>query len=138
MKVLAIMGSPVRKRNNEALLSSVLNGLRSEHPAPEKIDVQLFCASSLKVSPCIACDRCARVKGCIFEDDMQTLYKEFESSDVIIITSPLYFNSVSAQLKAVIDRCQAIWSSKYALKDSMISQEKKTLRTIHLYRRRGS
>ena len=47
---------------------------------------------------------------------MQIVYKELESADGIVITSPVQFMGVSAQLKAMIDRCQALWARKYVLK----------------------
>ncbi|WP_160723499.1 flavodoxin family protein [Isachenkonia alkalipeptolytica] len=127
MKVLAILGSPIRRRNNEFLLNKVIQGLEDHIPKDETVEVDFVSVQSLKVSPCIACDRCTRIKGCVFQDDMSYLYKAFNDSDVILFSSPLYFNSVSAQAKAIIDRCQAIFSSKYVLKDPMIDRNRKRL-----------
>lgn len=56
---------------------------------------------------------------------MQRAYKEFDRSDIIVVSSPLYFNGITAQLKAIVDRCQAIWASKYVLKDPLINRNKK-------------
>lgn len=119
MNVLAIMGSPRNKKNNDTLIDHMLLGLHDPSIKVEKLSVK-----DLNVKPCIACDACARNLGCIFNDDMAVLYKKFNNADAIIISSPLYFNSISAQLKAIIDRCQAIWSSKYVLKQSLIDISK--------------
>jgi len=50
------------------------------------------------------------------QDDMQMVYRELESADRIVLASPLQFMSVTAQLKALIDRSQALWVRKYILK----------------------
>ena len=47
---------------------------------------------------------------------MQMVYREMEAADRIVMASPLQFMSVSAQMKAMIDRCQALWARKYVLK----------------------
>ncbi|ABR50399.1 NADPH-dependent FMN reductase [Alkaliphilus metalliredigens QYMF] len=122
IKVLAIMGSPRRLKNNDRLLDELLKGLSGPHTIIEK-----YHADHLNIQSCKACDGCTRKKGCVLKDDMINLYAKFDEADIVIMTSPLYFNSVSAQLKSVIDRCQALWSSKYVLKDSMIDQTKKRL-----------
>lgn len=127
MKVLAILGSPIRKRNSETLTKKVLESLENHFSKDTSLEVDLVSVQNLKISPCVACDRCTRIKGCVFQDDMTYLYKAFNDSDIILFASPLYFNSVSAQAKAIIDRCQAIFSSKYVLKDPMIDRDRKRL-----------
>ncbi len=127
MKVLAILGSPIRKRNSETLTKKVVESLKNHISKDETIEVDLLSVQNLKISPCVACDRCTRIKGCVFQDDMTHLYKAFNDSDIILFSSPLYFNSLSAQAKAIIDRCQAIFSSKYVLKDPMIDRDRKRL-----------
>lgn len=127
VKVLAILGSPIRKRNSETLTKKILESLENHLPKDRSLEVDLVSVQNLKISPCVACDRCTRIKGCVFQDDMTYLYKAFNDSDIILFASPLYFNSVSAQAKAIIDRCQAIFSSKYVLKDPMIDRDRKRL-----------
>ncbi len=127
MKVLAILGSPIRKRNSETLLKKVIESLEDHVAEDESVEVDFVSVQNVKISPCVACDRCTRIKGCVFQDDMVHLYKAFNDSDIILFASPLYFNSVSAQAKAIIDRCQAIFSSKYVLKDPMIDRDRKRL-----------
>lgn len=127
MKVLAVLGSPIRKRNSETLVNKVIESVKDHVSKDVSLEVDVVSVQSLKVSPCVACDRCTRIKGCVFQDDMIYLYKAFNESDIILFASPLYFNSVSAQAKAIIDRCQAIFSSKYVLKDPMIDRDRKRL-----------
>jgi len=127
VKVLAILGSPIRKRNSETLSEKVVESIENHISTDESIEVDFVSVHNLKVSPCVACDRCTRIKGCVFQDDMTHLYKAFNDSHIILFASPLYFNSVSAQAKAIIDRCQAIFSSKYVLKDPMIDRNRKRI-----------
>jgi len=127
VKVLAVLGSPIRKRNSETLVNKVIESVKDHVSKDVSLEVDVVSVQSLKVSPCVACDRCTRIKGCVFQDDMIYLYKAFNESDIILFASPLYFNSVSAQAKAIIDRCQAIFSSKYVLKDPMIDRDRKRL-----------
>ena len=127
MKVLAILGSPIRKRNSETLTKKVIESIENHLPQGESITMDVVSVQNLKIAPCVACDRCTRIKGCVFQDDMTHLYKAFNDSDVILFSSPLYFNTVSAQAKAIIDRCQAIFSSKYVLNDPMIVRERKRI-----------
>ncbi|MDR5659468.1 flavodoxin family protein [Serpentinicella sp. ANB-PHB4] len=124
VKVVAIVGSPRKNKNNDLLLSHILKGLTTNE---EEMHIDKYHAYDLNIKPCIACDGCTRKLGCVFKDDMTEIYQKFNEADIVIIASPLYFNSVSAQLKAIIDRCQAIWSSKYVLKNSMINQNKKRI-----------
>ena len=44
------------------------------------------------------------------------VYQELEQADVIVLASPIHFEGVTAQMKAMIDRCQALWARKYVLK----------------------
>jgi multimeric flavodoxin WrbA len=124
LKVLAIMGSPRKGKNNDILLDYMLKGIKKER---EDAEVDKLYVSDLVIYPCIACEECTRKPGCILQDEMNHLYKKYDGADIIIITSPMYFNSVSAQLKAVIDRNQAIWSSKYILGQPLIDRKKKRL-----------
>ncbi|KAB3532745.1 flavodoxin family protein [Alkaliphilus pronyensis] len=124
IKVLAIVGSPRKGMNNDILLENFIKGMKD---IDTNIEVEKIYAAEVKALPCIACDACTKKLGCILKDSTNEIYEKYNNSDIIIVTSPLYFNSVSAQLKALIDRNQAIWSSKYALNNSMIDRDKKRL-----------
>lgn len=119
MKVLAILGSPRKNKNTDIILQEMIKGIHS--CANEIIKYEL---NNKSISPCTSCYKCSINGKCVIKDDMDNLYNDFNTSDVIIIASPLYFNSVSAQTKTMIDRCQAFWSSKYLLKKSSIDRSK--------------
>lgn len=121
MRVLTIFGSPRTPSNSEAVAESILKGIASKKAATE---IQRVSLAKKKIKPCIACDGCQQQIGCVILDDMTELYSAFNQADLVVIASPIYFNSLNAQLKSLIDRCQAIWASKYILKKSMIDREK--------------
>jgi len=60
--------------------------------------------------PCGGCENCVKTGECVLNDDMQKLVEALEVADALIWISPLYFGGITAQLKAVVDRFQLIWS----------------------------
>lgn len=64
-----------------------------------------------KITPCSACYHCSNNNGkCVFKDDMEEILEKMIQADVIVLASPVYFYSISAQLKALIDRTVARWT----------------------------
>ncbi|WZL74700.1 flavodoxin family protein [Clostridiaceae bacterium 35-E11] len=120
MKALVILGSPRVKMNTDTLLDEVIRGMEQNKVSVEKIEL-----GKRNIHPCIACGACEKTGTCFIKDDMKEMYQKFNEADIIIIGSPLYFNSVSAITKTMIDRCQAFWSSKYVLNKSSIDKTKK-------------
>jgi multimeric flavodoxin WrbA len=111
MKVLGILGSPRRGGNTEILLDEVLRGARDRGGSCEKVVLR-----DLKITPCLEIYKCAEVGLCAIQDDMQDLYGKIQQTERLIIASPIFFYSVPALAKAMIDRCQALWVKKYVLK----------------------
>lgn len=111
MRVLAIAGSPRRGGNTDTLLARFIEGAASIGSEIKTISV-----CDLKIAGCQHCDACLVKGNCKVEDDMQLVYCEMAKADRIVLASPLQFMSVTAQMKAMIDRCQALWARKYILK----------------------
>ncbi len=111
MKVLGIAGSPRRGGNTDLLLAEVMRGAASRG-----VEVKTIILNELNITPCQHCDACQEKGQCRINDDMQKVYKELEQADRIILASPIQFMGVTAQMKAMIDRCQAMWARKYVLK----------------------
>ena len=104
MKIVGICGSP-REGASEYLLKRALNELEKE----DSFETTFISVKDKDISPCTHCNECGETKGkCSISDDMDEIYKALKESDGIIMASPIHFGSVSAQLKAVIDRCQAM------------------------------
>jgi len=111
LKVLGIAGSPRRGGNTDLLLAEVMKGVASRGA-----EVKTVILNDLKIAPCQHCDACLEAGRCKVEDDMQMVYRELEAANRIVLASPIQFTGVTAQMKAMIDRCQALWARKYVLK----------------------
>ena len=103
MRVLGIVGSPRKNGNTEILMREVLKAAREAG-----CETELFLMSQKQVAPCDACGTCFEVGSCVVQDDMQELYAMMERAHAIVFGSPVYFGSVSAQLKAAMDRMFAL------------------------------
>lgn len=110
MRVLGLACSPRRGGNTDLLLDELLRGAREAGAETEKVDV-----CRLRITPCRNCGACEKTGQCRIRDEMQGLYRQIELADVVILASPIFFYGVTAQCKALIDRCQALWSRKYRL-----------------------
>ena len=110
-RVLCIAGSPRRHGNTETLLDRFLAGAESAGAQVEKIVL-----AQLKIGGCMACDGCWDDGHCIVQDDFQPVYEKLVAADVIALATPMFFWSVPAQVKALIDRSQCQWARKFVLK----------------------
>ncbi|KPJ62156.1 MAG: hypothetical protein AMJ42_00035 [Deltaproteobacteria bacterium DG_8] len=111
MKVLGIYGSPRKEGNTSVLLKELLRGVREGGVKTTEIFV-----CDMHIIPCIEDYSCAQTGNCCLKDDMQGIYKQLMEHDQIVVAAPIFFYSVNAQTKALIDRCQAFWARKYILK----------------------
>lgn len=104
-KVLILSGSPRKSGNSDLLCDEFAKGATDAGCDVEKIRV-----AEKEIHPCIACYNCRDNEGkCVFDDDMTQLLQKMIDADVIVLASPVYFYSIDAQLKAVIDRTVARW-----------------------------
>jgi multimeric flavodoxin WrbA len=102
MKVVAINGSPRKKGNTFNSLKKVMGVLEAEG-----IETELVQLSEKKLHGCIACYKCVKKRGgkCYgVDDDMQGIIDKITAADGVLLGSPVYFGSVSTEIKAVIDR----------------------------------
>lgn len=95
--------------------------------------IKLINVYDLNINYCDDCGKCARSKGCKYTDDMTAMYELFNEYDNLFVISPVYFNSVPAPFKTMVDRLQAVYNSKYKLNDSMIENYKERDRTAWFY-----
>ncbi|MGN0099161.1 MAG: flavodoxin family protein [Candidatus Methanomethylophilaceae archaeon] len=100
MRIVVLSGSPRRNGNTDMLVDSFVRG------ASVNNEVEVIRAADLHVSPCIGCERCKSAEGitCSIDDDMTGVYDSLSHSDMLVLASPVYFYSITAQLKTVIDR----------------------------------
>lgn len=105
--VLILSGSPRKGGNSDLLCDEFLRGAQESSNQVEKIFLR-----SKKVAPCNACYYCKTSGGkCAIPDDMAEILDKMQAADVIVMASPVYFYSIDAQMKAVIDRSVARWTN---------------------------
>ncbi|MCL5409046.1 MAG: flavodoxin family protein [Candidatus Omnitrophica bacterium] len=119
MKILGINGSPRIGGNTDILLDKVLEGAKISGAETEKIIL-----NKLKFVGCQECREMPDDRPCIIQDDMQSIYPKIKNAERIIVASPIFFGSITAQTKAMIDRFQCVWRAKYVLKKDMFSEKK--------------
>ncbi len=106
-KVLILSGSPRRGGNSDLLCDEFLRGAAEAGNQAEKIFLR-----DRRIAPCNACYYCTQSGGrCAISDDMGEVLDKMQAADVIVMASPVYFYSIDAQMKALIDRCVARWTS---------------------------
>jgi multimeric flavodoxin WrbA len=106
-KVLGLAGSPRRGGNTETLLDTFLSGAAAAGAEVEKLAV-----SDLQVAAEIDPGSCWEDGHCTGEDDYRELCEKMVAADVIVVSAPLYFANVPAQLKLIVDRSQCQWVRK--------------------------
>lgn len=107
MKIIAFNGSPRKGGNTEQLLDAAIRGTG--------VKVTPYRLNAMDFKPCQNCGGCDETGECILKDELAPLYEEIRSADRIILASPVYFMSVSAQVKSLVDRMQSFWCAKYLL-----------------------
>lgn len=117
-KILIVIGSPRKKGNSASLAHKTAEGARSAGA-----ECEVVCLHEMNIKPCNACDYCLTKPGhsCILKDDMQKLYPKLVKADAIVIAGPVYWFTVSAQVKLFMDRWYAlIGKNGHALKGKKI------------------
>jgi len=97
--ILGICGSPVRGSSTEILIREIMRGAESKGATSDFIYL-----NELDIMPCQACGQSPEEGYCFFNDGMDEIYEKFDHCDAIVVGSPIYFDSVSAQTKLFIDR----------------------------------
>lgn len=111
-KILILSGSPRVNGNSSLLCDEFAKGAREAGHEAEKIII-----AKKKVGGCFGCSACMRNGGnCVQKDDMIEIREKMIAADIIVLSSPIYYYTVSAQLKAVIDRCYAFGHDKLCKK----------------------
>jgi multimeric flavodoxin WrbA len=119
IKVLGISTSPRINGNSDLLLRRALAGAGSIGAKTEHLYL-----SDYKIGPCIECNACYETGKCEVQDDYQQLQQKMLDVDRLIFATPIFFMTVCAQAKMLIDRCQCLWTHKYVLKKELFAPGK--------------
>lgn len=103
-KVLILSGSPRKGGNSELLCEAFGKGAASAGH-----EVEIIRVAEKNIACCRACYACKKDGVCVIKDDMAEVLQKMIDADVLVLASPVYFYSIDAQLKAVIDRTVARW-----------------------------
>lgn len=105
-RALVILGTPHKKGNTARLVNSLLKQM------PKEYEVQVVNPYLMKVRPCVDCAYCKTHSACAFHD-LDDFYEAFEHADAVLFASPLYNLTVSAPMKALIDRFQRYFNARF-------------------------
>lgn len=103
MEVVGFVGSPRKHASTDTLVSAALDGARSAGAATSRIYL-----NDLRIAPCQACATFPVDGFCHFHDDMDQVYEALQRSCAVVIGTPAYYGSISAQLKLMIDRSNCV------------------------------
>jgi multimeric flavodoxin WrbA len=103
IKICGIVGSPNKRGNVDLLVSQVLLGAESQGAETQKLSL-----NDVRIGPCQDCPVDPLPAYCHFDDDMARIYAALDSCDGIVLGTPVYFDTVSAQTKLAIDRCNCL------------------------------
>jgi len=122
MLVLGFQGSPRKKGNTSFLLKNFMQAIEKLGAQTRIIEV-----TQKNIIPCREYVVCERKGYCPIDDDVKTeIYPLIRQAEVVVLATPIFFFNMSAQLKALVDRCQLFWARKYKLK--LTDPAKKTKR----------
>ena len=123
MKVTAFMCSPRQGGNTSLLFDEAVRAVKEYG----KAELKAFDVPAMDIAPCLNCGECDDTGECVIEDDMAEIYVAIREADRIILASPIYFMGLSAQAKAMIDRCQAIWCERNLLEKPISRHDRRGL-----------
>jgi multimeric flavodoxin WrbA len=105
--ILGVSGSP-RTSATEHVCKHALESLELLG-----YETQYWSVLGKKINFCTHCDFCRKGEGCVFKDDMNTLYPLLEEADAYVFATPVYNGNVSGQMKTLMDRCRALFSRNH-------------------------
>ena len=127
VKILAVYGSPRRGGNTASLLNEAVRGASECGALVEKVILQ-----DLKMSPCLEIYGCKETGRCVIQDDFQKLYDQLTECRGMMLASPIFFYTVSAHTKIMMDRCQSLWVKKYWLEKTPFGTGKYTRKGLFI------
>lgn len=116
MKTVVLHGSPRKDGNSDTLVKYFLQGLRTSGIC----EIKEFYANDLGISACQMCRSCDKPErieltphNCIIADDMHPIYAAFAEANIVVFATPIIWGYMTAQLKTVLDRLEALASNRY-------------------------
>jgi multimeric flavodoxin WrbA len=104
--ILILSGSPVRGGSTEILLERIAEGIK--HSLVQPVTTETVRLNDYQYLPCQSCGESPEPEYCIFKDEIEPVYDLYVNCDIVLFGSPIYFDTVSAQSKLFIDRCNCL------------------------------
>lgn len=117
IKLLTLSGSPVEESSTDLLLQKVAISVERNLPDDETVSSVFIKLNDLEFRSCQSCGEAPASGFCIFDDALTEVYKMLAACDCLLFGSPIYFDSVSAQAKLFIDRCNCIRPADFDNRD---------------------
>lgn len=103
-KIVVITGSPRKNGNSFAMTDSFVKAAEEKGHVVTRFD-----AAMMNIGGCRACETCYKTgKACSFDDDFNRIAPAILEADAVVFTMPVYWYSIPAQIKGVIDRLYAL------------------------------
>lgn len=110
--IVLLSSSPRKNGNTERLVAAFIAGAKTAGK-----EVRLFRVADMDIAPCLGCNACFKHPGvCARQDDMAEIVAAIIKAETLVFASPVYFFSISAQLKAAIDRMYVLLNMKTPVK----------------------
>jgi multimeric flavodoxin WrbA len=106
--IAAVYGSPRRRGNTAGLLARAVAGARAAGVQVEEVVLR-----DLRLSPCLEIYGCRQAGECAIRDDFQPVVARLQSVDGLMLATPIFFYTVSAHMKILMDRCQSLWVRRH-------------------------
>lgn len=116
MKTIVFYGSPLKQSHTKDLLDEMLSVLEGE--------VRMVDCYRTDIAPCKDCKYCFHEKGCSVQDEMQSIYRDIEECDAVIIATPMHFGIMSAPMFTLFSRLQSYWSARHIRRETDRPKEK--------------
>ncbi len=116
--IVGISGSATPSGSTDILIKETLRGA-----AQSRHKTRFYRLNEMEILPCQACGKSPEPEYCFFHDDAFTLYERMAESEAIVLGSPVYFDSVSAQAKIFIDRCNCLRPADFATPEKQVFKE---------------
>lgn len=110
IRIVALYGSPRRNGNTSTLMRRAVDGAREAGASVDEIQLR-----DLKISPCLEIYGCKTSGRCIIKDEFHEVLDKVTACDAIMLSSPIFFYTVSSHTKIFMDRCQSQWVRRYWL-----------------------
>lgn len=110
-KVLVISSSLRKSSNSEALAEEFAKGAAESGSEVERVSL-----AGKNMAFCRGCLACQKTGKCVINDDAVEITEKIRNADVVVFATPVYYYSISGQLKTLFDRANSLYGSDYAFR----------------------